>query len=73
MKAGDYYRRRGPLAEHATSLSAFVVVGGERSAKSEMASDGEVLSGLNPPNWVGDGYCDWELGLTQRPASVGLK
>jgi hypothetical protein len=60
----------GPLTEHAASLSAFDVVG--ESAKSEMASDGEVPSGLNPPNWVGDSTAMGGRGLTQRPAMFGL-
>ena len=64
------FRRRWPLTEHATSLSAFGVVEGKcnlgmniwRLAQSAMASDVESASGLNPPNWVR------ALGLTQRLA-----
>ncbi|KAE9378176.1 hypothetical protein N431DRAFT_174369 [Stipitochalara longipes BDJ] len=68
-EAGDS-RCCGPLTEHATSLAAFDVV--EESAESEMASDGEVLSGLSPPNWVGDGRQRQRLplGTDVRPAGV---
>lgn len=61
MEAGDCRRSRGghwQSMRRASLPSKWV----EGSAKSEMASEGEVLSGLDPPNWVvgdGDGSGVW--------------